>query len=178
MVINGRVLRKLCEACKEGFTPDPATLKKLNLSAESSTTLYKAREQPMRDAKGNPIPCEFCHDLRFKGALGVFEILLADDDVKCARRSDAGKSLSQPFRKQKGRYLQEEALAVWSNTAKPACRKSCAFSSPVPKPGRPAAAAARGQTQLPARPAAGNRRLKRQVPIVIATTIIVIKHSN
>ncbi|HZK79869.1 MAG TPA: ATPase, T2SS/T4P/T4SS family [Humisphaera sp.] len=41
MVINGRVLRKLCEACKEGFTPDPTTLKKLNLSPERATTLYK-----------------------------------------------------------------------------------------------------------------------------------------
>ncbi|HWE03432.1 MAG TPA: ATPase, T2SS/T4P/T4SS family [Tepidisphaeraceae bacterium] len=108
MVINGRVMRQLCEACKEGFAPDPAMLKKLNLSPERATTLYKAREQPIKDAKGNPVPCEFCHDLRYKGRVGVFEILTVDGEVKASL--DAGKSLSQAFRKQKGRYLQEEAL--------------------------------------------------------------------
>jgi type II secretory ATPase GspE/PulE/Tfp pilus assembly ATPase PilB-like protein len=113
MVINGRVLRKLCLACKEAFNPDPATLKKLNLSADSGATLYKAREQPVRDAKGNPVPCDFCHDLRFKGREGVYEILLVDDEVKASVQ--ANKPVSQAFRKQKGRYLQEEALRLVEN---------------------------------------------------------------
>ncbi|HET6247815.1 MAG TPA: ATPase, T2SS/T4P/T4SS family [Tepidisphaeraceae bacterium] len=107
-VLNGRVLRKLCEACKEEFTPDPTTLKKLNLNPERVTTLFKAREQPLRDPKGKPIPCDFCHDLHFKGRTGVFELLVVDDDIR--QTMDAGKALNQPFRKQRGRYLQEEAL--------------------------------------------------------------------
>jgi type II secretory ATPase GspE/PulE/Tfp pilus assembly ATPase PilB-like protein len=110
-VINGRVLRKLCMACKEEFTPDPATLKKLNLSAEGVTTLFKAREQPLKDPKGRPIPCEFCHDLHFKGRVGVYELLAVDDDVR--QSLEGAKALqNQAFRKQKGRYLQEEALAL------------------------------------------------------------------
>ncbi len=110
MVINGRVLRKLCAACKEGFTPDPVTLKKLNLSGDKVSTLYKAREQPLRDAKGNPVTCEFCHDIRFKGRSGVFEILQVDDEMR--QTLDANKPLPQAFRKQRGKYLQEEALLV------------------------------------------------------------------
>ncbi len=149
-VINGRVVRKLCMACKEAFTPDPAMLKKLNLS-ESVTTLYKAREQPVRDAKGEPVPCEFCQDLHFKGRTGVFETLTADDDVRQAL--EAGKSLNQAFRKQRGRYLQEEALQLVEHgdtsvqevlrVLKPAA-EGAAAAAPA-SPARVASGAARGR---------------------------------
>ena len=100
------------------YAPDPNTLKKLNLNPEKVTTLFKARETPLRDPKGNPIPCTFCHDLRFKGRTGVFEFLIVDDDVREALRRDFaanGRPSSQfkaAFRKQRARYLQEEALAL------------------------------------------------------------------
>jgi len=89
LVINSRVLRKLCTACKEGFTPDPATLKKLNMSPDRSVTLYKAREATMRDEKGRPVPCTFCHELRYKGRSGIFETAEVNDDLRQA--IDTGK---------------------------------------------------------------------------------------
>jgi type II secretory ATPase GspE/PulE/Tfp pilus assembly ATPase PilB-like protein len=110
LVINGRVLRKLCAACKVAYSPDPGTLKKLNMNPEKVEQLFQARSQPLRDPKGRPIPCEFCYDLHFKGRSGVFEFLTVDDDLRAA--VDAGKPLNQPFRKQRGKYLQEEALAL------------------------------------------------------------------
>jgi type II secretory ATPase GspE/PulE/Tfp pilus assembly ATPase PilB-like protein len=118
LVIVGRVLRKLCMACKESYAPDPNTLKKLNLNPEKVTTLFKARETQLRDPKGNPIPCTFCHDLRFQGRTGVFEFLIVDDDVREALRRDFaanGRPSSQfkaAFRKKGLRYLQEEALTI------------------------------------------------------------------
>jgi type II secretory ATPase GspE/PulE/Tfp pilus assembly ATPase PilB-like protein len=110
LVVNGRVLRKLCAACKVAYSADPATLKKLNMNPEKVEQLFQARSQPLRDPKGRPIPCEFCYDLHFKGRRGVFEFLTVDDDLRAA--VDAGKPLNQPFRKQRGHYLQEEALAL------------------------------------------------------------------
>jgi type II secretory ATPase GspE/PulE/Tfp pilus assembly ATPase PilB-like protein len=110
LVVNGRVLRKLCMACKEAYAPDPATLKKLNMSADKVSQLFQARTQPLRDPKGRPISCEFCHDLHFKGRVGVFEFLVIDEEIRKA--VEAGRSLNQAFRKQRGRYLQEEALAL------------------------------------------------------------------
>jgi type II secretory ATPase GspE/PulE/Tfp pilus assembly ATPase PilB-like protein len=111
MIITGRVLRRLCAACKAAYTPDPTTLKKLNMDPEKIDKLYQARTQPMRDPKGNPIPCEFCKELYFKGRLGVYELFLVDDDVRAV--VEAGGSLNQlkaAFRKQRGKYLQEAAL--------------------------------------------------------------------
>ena len=113
LIINGRVLRKLCNACKVGYTPEPATLKKLGMNPEKSTTLYQARTQPLRDQKGNPVPCTFCNDLRFKGRVGVFEFFLVDDEAR--EQIAAGASPNQlraAFRKTRGRFLQEEALGL------------------------------------------------------------------
>ena len=110
-VITGRVMRRLCAACKAGYTPDPTTLRKLNMDPEKIERLYQARTQPMRDQKGNPIVCEFCKELYFKGRLGVYELFLIDDDVRAV--VEAGGSLNQlkaVFRKQRGKYLQEAAL--------------------------------------------------------------------
>ena len=112
MVINGRVLRHLCNACKTAFAPDPAVVKKLNLSGEI-TQLFQARTEPMRDPKGNPLRCEFCKDLRFKGVTGFFEMLLVDDRIReVILAGGSTEQLKAAFRKQHGRYLQETALKL------------------------------------------------------------------
>jgi type II secretory ATPase GspE/PulE/Tfp pilus assembly ATPase PilB-like protein len=112
-VINGRVLRKLCMACKVGYTPDPATLRKLNLDPNRVKELFQARVEPLRDPKGHAIPCEFCHDLRFKGRIGVFETFAVDGEGREAITNGAQPGpIKAVFRKQKGRYLTEEALAI------------------------------------------------------------------
>jgi type II secretory ATPase GspE/PulE/Tfp pilus assembly ATPase PilB-like protein len=112
MIIAGRVVRRLCMACKVGYAPDPESLSKLNMDANRVTQLFQARTQPLRDPKGNPMTCDFCVDLRFKGRFGVYEVFNIDDEVRAAVL--AGGTLNQLktiFRKQRGRYLQEMALA-------------------------------------------------------------------
>jgi type II secretory ATPase GspE/PulE/Tfp pilus assembly ATPase PilB-like protein len=113
MVIAGRVMRKLCTACKVAYAPDPEQLKKLNLNPASANKLFQARREPLRDPKGNPIPCEFCKELRYHGRFGVYEIMVVDDDLRSVVAS--GGSVNQikaAFRKQKGRLLQEVALSA------------------------------------------------------------------
>jgi len=111
LIIVGRVMRKLCMACKAGYKPDPETLRKLNMNAEKVTELYQARTQPLRDPKGRPIPCDFCQDLRYKGRTGVYEVLVVDEDVKqVVTGGGSTNQLKQVFRKQRGKYLQEAAL--------------------------------------------------------------------
>src|SRR5690606_13423378 len=110
LIINGRVLRRLCNACKVAFAPDPAMLKKLNLSGEIQQ-LFQARTEPLRDPKGNPLKCEFCQDLRFKGRTGFFELLVVDDRIREVVVSGGStEQLKAAFRKQRGHYLQEAAL--------------------------------------------------------------------
>jgi general secretion pathway protein E len=110
MVINGRVLRRLCNNCKLPYAPDPGTLRKLGMNPDKVTQLYQARTEPIRDPKGRPIPCEFCGDLRYRGRTGVFEIMTVDDDIRAAVVT--GKPVEPVFRKQRAKFLQEEALAL------------------------------------------------------------------
>jgi type IV pilus assembly protein PilB len=115
--INGRNLRKLCAACKQGYTPDPETLRKLNMDASKVEKLFQARKEPIRDPKGNPIKCEFCNDLRYTGRTGMYEFVQVDDPIKMlltngmSAEQNAGP-MKSAFRKQKGRYLQEVGLAM------------------------------------------------------------------
>jgi general secretion pathway protein E len=110
MIINGRVLRKLCLNCKVEFAPDQVMLKKLGMNPEMVTKLYQARTEPLRDPKGHPIPCDFCFDLRYKGRQGVYEIMTIDDEMRAA--ITGGKPIEPIFRRQRGRFLQDEALAL------------------------------------------------------------------
>ena len=113
LVIAGRVLRKLCMACKVSYAPDPGVVKKLGLNPDKAATLFQARTQPLRDPKGNPVPCDFCLDLRYKGRIGVYETLIVDDDVRTVVAGGGSENqLKAVFRKQRGKYLQEEALGL------------------------------------------------------------------
>ncbi len=178
LVITGRVLRKLCMACKAAYAPDPMTLRKLGINPDKVSTLYQARTQPLRDQKGNPIPCEFCHDLRFRGRTGVFETLVVDDEVR--EIIGTGRSPNQVFRKQRGKYLQEEALALVENGdtsvqevlrvlkgtesgARPSAAAAPAAQSgtrPPPMPGgRPSAARPGGSSRRP--PGSGSASVRK-----------------
>lgn len=110
MAINGRVLRILCNNCKVPYAPDPGTMRKLGMNPERVTQLFQARTDSLRDPKGNPIVCNFCLDMRYRGRVGVFEILTVDNDIRQAVAS--GKPIEPVFRKQRAKFLQEEALAL------------------------------------------------------------------
>jgi len=112
MVIAGRLVRRLCSACKVGYAPDPNQLRKMNMDPAAVGKLYLARKDPMRDAKGNVVPCSFCNDLAFRGRFGVYEVFVIDDEVRQIIQSGGSDNLlKQAFRKQHGKLLQEMALA-------------------------------------------------------------------
>jgi len=56
--------------------------KKLGLNPEKGQTLFQARTQPLRDPKGNPVPCEFCLDLRYKGRVGVYQVMPITEEIQ------------------------------------------------------------------------------------------------
>jgi type II secretory ATPase GspE/PulE/Tfp pilus assembly ATPase PilB-like protein len=112
LVIAGRILRKLCMACKVEYSPDPETLRRLNMSPDKVGSLFQARTQPLKDNKGATMVCSFCQDMHYKGRTGVFEIFTVDDEVR--QTLAAGGSVNQLkmlFKKQKQKYLQELAVA-------------------------------------------------------------------
>ena len=72
--ISQRLVRKLCPECKEEHRTTKAENSMLNIS--KSTTIYRA--------KG----CKYCNNTGYIGRVGVFEILVCNDDVKNAIMND------------------------------------------------------------------------------------------
>lgn len=139
LVIAGRVLRKLCESCKEPYEPGESVLAKMGVPKGKVRTLYRARTEPMLDQRGNPVPCEFCHALGYKGRLGIFEMLRLDDQSRRALLKDSSAAaVKNLLRAQKSSSLNESALrgVLAGKTDLQEVQRVMTPSSPSPK--RPA----------------------------------------
>lgn len=110
-VMNQRLIRKLCDQCREAYHPEPATLKKLNLPAEKIERFYRPPPEPKVDKKGKEIICPSCHGTGYVGRTGLFELMTIDNTIRqmIAEGAPASRIKAQ-CRKNKMYYLQEEGL--------------------------------------------------------------------
>lgn len=120
-VLNQRLIRRLCESCKQAYQPSPQLLQKLNLPPGRVPKLYKPTIPPPPDqrvdAKGNPIEieiCKRCNGRGYFGRMALFELLIIDDKV----RKGVAQFIEKPdelrkFLKQSGHsgFFEEGVLA-------------------------------------------------------------------
>ena len=120
-VLNQRLIRRLCESCKQAYAPTPQLLQKLNLPAGRVPKLYKPTIPPPPeqrvDAKGNPIEieiCKRCNGRGYFGRMALFELLIINDKMRqaIAQLLDKPDELRK-FAKQNGHsgFLEEGILA-------------------------------------------------------------------
>lgn len=82
-VIGQRLVRRICESCKQVDTPEPQLIEEAErviakLGAKEKTRLPK-KIQYMKGAG-----CENCQGLGYRGQIGIFEVLLMSQDLKKA----------------------------------------------------------------------------------------------
>ncbi|MEK7165075.1 MAG: GspE/PulE family protein [Patescibacteria group bacterium] len=109
-VIGQRLVRKICEACKEEIELDSQILERVtkiigSIPANSGYTVDKERDLKFYQGK----KCEACHQSGFKGRIGIYEIFtltpaiekmvlagnVAEGDVKAAAQTDGMISMVQ-----------------------------------------------------------------------------------
>jgi len=73
-VIAQRLIRKVCERCKEHYEPDPSIFVSFGIKNVDLSKYTFLR------GKG----CDFCHNTGFKGRIGLHEILIVNDDIRDA----------------------------------------------------------------------------------------------
>lgn len=119
-VIYGRLVRKLCETCRQPYQPTPQLLQQLGLPAGRISTLFREYQPPPPeqcvDAKGNPIPppvCPNCGNMAYQGRTAVFELIVVDDKMREALiKSPKLDVLRNLVRASGQRTIKEEGIAL------------------------------------------------------------------
>jgi type II secretory ATPase GspE/PulE/Tfp pilus assembly ATPase PilB-like protein len=119
-VLNSRLIRKLCEACKQPYQPPPQLLQKLGIPPGRVATFYKEWTPPppeqQVDAKGRPIEipiCEKCAGIGYLGRTSIFELLVLNDSICETIAKQPNPDLIRRAAKASGhRGLQEEGILL------------------------------------------------------------------
>jgi type IV pilus assembly protein PilB len=72
-VIAQRLVRVLCERCKQAYAPPADVLNRLGapmLTADGQVPIYR------------PVGCEVCTKIGYRGRSGIFEIMVVDDAIR------------------------------------------------------------------------------------------------
>ena len=109
LVMNQRLLRKLCQNCRMAYTPTPEQLRKLNLPAGKVTQLFKAGGKVQ--IKNKIENCPVCNGSGYLGQTGIFEVMLVDDKIRRMLADNDLKGALAHARREKMIYLQEAALS-------------------------------------------------------------------
>ena len=71
-ILAQRLVRRICKECKEEFSPPSSVLADLELKAEDikGKKFYRGRG------------CENCNNTGYKGRVGLFELMIMNDDLR------------------------------------------------------------------------------------------------
>jgi type IV pilus assembly protein PilB len=117
-VITQKLLRRLCEKCREAYRPNPKLLEKMGLPPETST-LYrppKPRPEPEPGAKEEEEyqPCKKCGGVGYLGRIGMYELVEVTDAVRAliAEGLKDPAAFKQLVRKEKMQTLQRDGMRL------------------------------------------------------------------
>ena len=98
-IITQKLIRRLCDDCKQAFRPNPQLLKRLNLPPETSVLYRAPSPPPPDDPKAQSIEelCEKCDGSPYHGRVAAFEMLEMTDGMKevIANGADPGEMKKQ-----------------------------------------------------------------------------------
>jgi general secretion pathway protein E len=103
-VLGQRLVRILCEACKEPYKPKPEFLKKANLPVEKVDVFYRRPENAEQ-------VCQQCGGTGYFGRTGIYELLVLNEAMKdMIRENPSINKIKAEARKNGMIYLQEDGL--------------------------------------------------------------------
>ncbi len=107
---NQRILRKLCEQCKQAYEPNRELLHKFNIPAEKAKVFYRAGKV-VYDKRGKASPCDHCQETGYYDRMCIFESVFINENLRNAmKQSKSVADIGTLFRRAKMLYLQEQAL--------------------------------------------------------------------
>lgn len=105
-ILGQRLVRKLCEECREKYAPKPEVLKQAGLPADKVDAFYR----PPTNGDG---VCPNCSGLGYRGRMGVFELLMITERLRDMIRENAPVSAIRAEARKNGMlYMKEEGLRL------------------------------------------------------------------
>ncbi len=109
-IVGQKLIRKLCDECKQAFSPNPKLLAKIGLP-RSTKALYRPAKQSEDDAGFEP--CGLCDGVGYFGRVGLFEMLEMTEGLRKLVTQGAGaKAIRAQIRKEKMQTLRSEGLRL------------------------------------------------------------------
>lgn len=109
-ISNQRLVRILCEQCKQAYQPNPDLLRKFNLPVDKIQVLYRP-EGYLYDKKGRASLCDHCQGTGYYGRTGIFEMILITDELrKVLAEAKSIQDIANSFRRSGMLYMQEQSL--------------------------------------------------------------------
>lgn len=109
-IVNQRLVRKLCDDCKQAYKPNPQLLRKFNIPADKIDVFYRPGEIEY-DKHGKPLLCEKCQGTGYCGRTGIYETIVIDDELrKRLKEAKTLQDIALCFRKGKMAGIQQRSL--------------------------------------------------------------------
>ncbi len=107
-VVAQRLVRRICPRCKEEFVPTEEMLLELQLRPDD------VAEQVFYRGAG----CEFCRGTGYNGRIGIFEIMLLDDELRdLINKRSSTNAIREAARRRGMRTLRDSGLlAIFDGT--------------------------------------------------------------
>jgi type II secretory ATPase GspE/PulE/Tfp pilus assembly ATPase PilB-like protein len=103
-VLGQRLVRLLCETCKEPYKPKPEFLKKANLPVEKVDVFYRRPDNAEQ-------VCQQCGGTGYFGRTGIYELLVISEPIReMLRENPSINKIKAEARKNGMIYLQEDGL--------------------------------------------------------------------
>lgn len=109
MVINGRVMRKLCPNCRQPYKPSEQQLRALGMTADKVSQFYRASGKIQ--VKNKIEQCAVCNGTGHLGQIGIYEVLVVNAAIRHHLAQGDLKAALSHARREKLIYIQEAALA-------------------------------------------------------------------
>ena len=111
-VLNVRLVRKLCETCREAYPPPPEVLKQMGVPEGRIESFFRPPTQPI-DPKHPEVVCDQCQGIGYLGRTAIFELLTIDDGTREVLGTHPKLELLRIAARKGGhRTLQDEGLLL------------------------------------------------------------------
>jgi len=105
-VLCQRLIRKLCDECKEAYMPPPQVLKQLGIPEGRVQAFYRPPQQPEE-------VCEHCSGIGYHGRTAIYELLLVGQTVRKVLAAKPKLDLLRSAARKDGmRTFQEEGILL------------------------------------------------------------------